>query len=153
VRNEEIIYEAGKSLIKFKSSHSIENLISEVSFVSRDILKNQPFAGAAGISDIPLKVGGGNDWTAVSNGMRVNIKMTGALSDGEYIADAVTHIFDYKSGYTTEFKLKRNMLPGDNLPRKPVIEKYAVVNTARANNDNEGTRNKVQGTREDRISR
>jgi phage protein D len=42
-------------------------------------------------------------------GMRVNIKMTGTRFEGEYIAHEVTHCFDFKNGYTTDFVLSRNM--------------------------------------------
>lgn len=44
-------------------------------------------------------------------GMRVMIKMAGEAFSGEYIADTVTHLFDYRGGYKTEFCLKRNMSP------------------------------------------
>ncbi len=44
-------------------------------------------------------------------GMRVMIKMAGESFSGEYIAESVTHQFDYKGGYKTEFSLKRNALP------------------------------------------
>jgi phage protein D len=81
-------------------------------------------------------------------GMTVTMKNIGKRYSGEYLTEWVAHEFSMDDGYITEFGLKRNMLNDDNLPRKPVIEKYAVVN-----NDNKGTRNKVQGTREDRMSR
>jgi len=42
-------------------------------------------------------------------GMRVTIKMTGEKFEGEYMAERVIHHFDRKSGYITEFELKRNM--------------------------------------------
>ncbi|QQO09018.1 phage late control D family protein [Breznakiella homolactica] len=44
-------------------------------------------------------------------GMRVTIKMVGEAFEGEYIADSVCHRFDHRSGYVTEFGLKRNMCP------------------------------------------
>ena len=44
-------------------------------------------------------------------GMRVTIKMAGEAFSGEYIADSVNHVFDYRNGYRTEFSLKRNMSP------------------------------------------
>lgn len=44
-------------------------------------------------------------------GMRVQIKMVGESFAGEYIADSVTHVFDWRRGYQTEFSLKRNMSP------------------------------------------
>lgn len=44
-------------------------------------------------------------------GMRVTVKMVGEAFSGEYVADAVTHVFDWRKGYQTEFSLKRNMSP------------------------------------------
>jgi phage protein D len=44
-------------------------------------------------------------------GMRVTIKYTGEKFSGEYIADTVTHRFDYEGGYITSFTLKRNRCP------------------------------------------
>lgn len=43
-------------------------------------------------------------------GMRVTIKMTNEDTDGEYMADTVTHTFSHMGGYKTSFTLKRNML-------------------------------------------
>jgi phage protein D len=162
VRTDEIIYEWGKSLIKFEAAQDIRKLVSGVDYIGWDYLKNESFAGNAALQDIPLKIGGPNDWTKISKGgggkfgetritlnvkdaddakkiaagilqtnsfsfgyaagggegnyklrpgMRVTIKMTGESFDGEYIADTVTHHFDYRDGYTTEFTLKRNMCP------------------------------------------
>jgi phage protein D len=39
----------------------------------------------------------------------INIKIVGEDFEGEYMANTVTHCFDRKSGYITEFALKRNM--------------------------------------------
>ena len=44
-------------------------------------------------------------------GIRVTVKMVGESFEGEYTAFEVTHKFDTRSGYTTEFALKRNMCP------------------------------------------
>jgi phage protein D len=160
VRTDEIIYERGKSLIKFKGIQSIRKVLSGIDTIGWDYLKNESFVGHASLEDIPLKVGGSKNWTGVSKGgsgkfietrinhyvkdvddakqlstgmlqnnsflfgsatgsgegnyklrpgMRIMIKMTGTSSEGEYIANEVTHRFDYQSGYTTEFSLRRNM--------------------------------------------
>ncbi len=42
-------------------------------------------------------------------GMRVTVKYVGALFEGEYTAQTVTHRFEKSVGYITEFILKRNM--------------------------------------------
>ena len=158
VRSDEIILEWGKSLIRFDAYQDIKNLVTEIDFVGWDQLKNESFTGKGTLSDLPVKVGGGTDWTGVSKGgkyascninlnmhdseeakqlaigqlqnnsylfsyasgkcegnykmrpgMRVKIKMTGESFEGEYIADSVEHKFDRRSGYITEFNLKRNM--------------------------------------------
>jgi len=44
-------------------------------------------------------------------GMRVTAKAVGESFEGEYTAFEVTHKFDTRSGYTTEFILMRNMCP------------------------------------------
>jgi phage protein D len=50
-------------------------------------------------------------------GMRVQVKQAGELFSGEYAASAVIHRYSPQEGYTTQFNLKRNMLP-DGLVRK-----------------------------------
>jgi len=44
-------------------------------------------------------------------GMRVVIKAVGEAFEGEYMCETVTHLFDRKNGYSSEFTLKRNMCP------------------------------------------
>lgn len=160
VHTDEIIFEWGKSLISFEAEQNISKLLSKVSMIGWDPLKNESFNGEASLSDLGVKVGGSKDWTKSSKGgggkwesimidnavfdaedakniakgqlqnnsclfysasgkgegnyklhagMRVNIKYTGEQFSGEYIAESVTHAFDYRSGYTTGFSLKRNM--------------------------------------------
>jgi len=159
VRNDEIIYELGKSLIKLEAVQDVSKVVSSVDYVGWDNLKNESFIGKAVLNDLTVKVGGSKDWTKVSNGgkyeanwadmalkdgedakqmalgqlqsnsflfgyargkgegnyklrpgMRVTLKMTGEAFEGEYIAEEVIHRFDRERGYSTEFKLKRNMI-------------------------------------------
>lgn len=160
IRDDEIIFEWGKSLIEFYPKQSLNGILSEVTCNIWDSEKCIAVSGTANISELPVKVGGSNDWTKVSKGgngiyihniydvqsfdeedakniamgylqknsfefmtasgkaegnykllpgMRVNIKYTGKVFEGEYIAESVTHTFDIVSGYTTSFTLKRNM--------------------------------------------
>ena len=160
VRNDEVIYEWGKSLIEFEAEETIRGLFPAMNVTGRDIGKNETFSARAGLSTLPLRVGGGRPWTELAPGpvsawegfthgarlkdteearqyaaallsnnsfrfgraqgsgegnpkllpgMRVNIKAAGAGASGEYIAMAVSHRFDYSSGYRTDFTLKRNM--------------------------------------------
>lgn len=162
VRNDEIIYEWGKSLKSFEAAQDISVLLSGVEYIGWDSLKNESFTGSAELGDVPVKVGGGSDWSAVSKGgngkyvevrvdmnckdadeakklaagrlqnnsyafgyarglaegdyklrpgMRVVVKAVGEAFEGEYMAEAVTHRFDRRNGYSSEFTLKRNMIP------------------------------------------
>jgi hypothetical protein len=162
LHNDEIIYEWGKSLIRFEGFLNTGELLTSVDCIGWDHLKNESFTGHAGLSDLPLKIGGSTDWTKVSQGgngkyaescintrlkdineakqlaigtlqqnsfrfcraegsgegnhklhpgMRVSVKMAGQPFEGEYMADTVTHHIDHHSGYSTQFTLKRNMLP------------------------------------------
>jgi phage protein D len=160
VRQDEIIYEWGKSLVSLEVTHNIQELVSGVDFIGWDNLKNESFAGKAEMKDLPVKIGGSKDWTGVSGGgngnytdtkvdlnckdtenakqlalgvlqnnsfsfgygqgvgegnyklrpgMRVTVKMAGETFEGEYMAQAVTHRIDRRTGYTTAFTLQRNM--------------------------------------------
>jgi phage protein D len=159
---DEIIYEWGKSLKSFDAAQDISGLISKAEYIGWDSLKNESFAGSSELGDIAVKIGGDNDWSAVSKGgggksvethidmnckdadeakklsagllqnnsylfgyahgkgegnyklrpgMRVVIKAVGEMFEGEYMCETVTHLFDRKNGYSSEFTLKRNMCP------------------------------------------
>lgn len=68
VRSDDVIFEWGKSLIEFYPVQSIKKLYSEVNVTSWDSAKCEAISGNAKIADIPVKVGGSNDWTKVSKG-------------------------------------------------------------------------------------
>ncbi len=68
VRNDDLIFEWGKSLIEFYPTQSLENLYSEVNVVGWDGAKCEGVTGNAKIADVPVKVGGSNDFTKVSKG-------------------------------------------------------------------------------------
>jgi phage protein D len=68
VRNDEVIFEWGKSLISFESEQSIRGLVSDYSCVGWDDAVNESFIGKSALSDLPVKVGGSNDWTKISKG-------------------------------------------------------------------------------------
>jgi phage protein D len=65
IRSDEIIYEWGKSLVKFNSKHTIKGLISEVEFSGWDSLRDESFAGRATLSDLPVRIGGEHTWRDV----------------------------------------------------------------------------------------
>jgi len=68
VRKDEVIYEWGKSLKSFEASQDISALVSGVECIGWDVQEEEPFTGEAGLEDIPVKIGGGSDWEAVSKG-------------------------------------------------------------------------------------
>jgi phage protein D len=68
VRNDEIIYEWGKSLKKFEAVQDISSLLSGVEYIGWDALKNESFVGEAVLDDIQVKIGGDNNWSALSKG-------------------------------------------------------------------------------------
>lgn len=162
VSKDEIIYEWGKSLKHFEGVVDTAELLASTDFIGWDNQKNECFSGHAGLSELPLKIGGSTDWVKASRvqggkygeiridtrlkdindakaaaagrlqwnsfcfcraegeaegdnklhaGMRVSIKMVGHPFEGEYMADTVTHQIDHVNGYSTRFKLKRNMIP------------------------------------------
>jgi phage protein D len=76
VRDDEIIYEWGKSLESFEASQNISGLISGVDYIGWDSKKNESFAGKAVLDDMPVKVGGEKNWSA-------------AVKDGEYVETQV----------------------------------------------------------------
>jgi phage protein D len=68
IRTDEIILEWGKSLISFESSLSLNHLLSRYDYVGWDSLKGESFTGGAALEDLPVKVGGDQNWTQVSKG-------------------------------------------------------------------------------------
>ena len=68
VRSDDVIFEWGKSLINFYPVQTINNLYSEVNVVGWDSAKCEGITGNAKIADVPVKVGGSNDFTKVSKG-------------------------------------------------------------------------------------
>jgi phage protein D len=66
VRSDEIIYELGKSLIKFEATLNTGNQLSSVDCIGWDSQKGESFIGTARLSDIPLTAGGSKKWTDIS---------------------------------------------------------------------------------------
>lgn len=82
VRNDEVIFEWGKSLIDFYPFCNIEEVYSECNCVGWDALKSEGITGNAKLSDIPVQVGGSNDWTKISKG-----------GDGKFIHNVIDEKF------------------------------------------------------------
>ena len=68
VRTDEVIFEWGKSLISFEAEQNVSMLLSECNYVGWDTLKNESYVGRAVLDDLPEKIGGDKNWTAISNG-------------------------------------------------------------------------------------
>lgn len=68
VRSDDVIFEWGKSLIEFYPKQNLSELYSEVNVVGWDPSKCEGITGNAKIADVPVKVGGSNDFTKVSKG-------------------------------------------------------------------------------------
>jgi phage protein D len=86
VREDEIIYEWGKSLIRFDGEQNIRGLVSGIGYLGWDPLKNESFIGEASLTDIEVKVGGGKDWTGVSKGGKGNyeeVRINQNIKDAE----------------------------------------------------------------------
>jgi hypothetical protein len=79
VRTDEIIFEWGKNLINFEAEKNIKGLVSGFDFIGWDYLKNESFISHAALSDVPVKIGGSNDWTSISKG-----------GDGKFIGSKIS---------------------------------------------------------------
>ena len=68
VRDDDVIFEWGKSLIEFNSTCNMVNLMSDCNCIGHDAIQNEDIAGSAKMSDLSVQVGGSKDWTKISKG-------------------------------------------------------------------------------------
>jgi len=68
LRNDDIVFEWGKSLISFLPVKSIRKLYSECNCVGWDSLKCEAFTSNVKVGDLSVKVGGSKNWTSCSKG-------------------------------------------------------------------------------------
>jgi phage protein D len=68
VNTHEVIYEWGKSLISFEGAQSMRYLVSGIDYIGWDPVNNESFVGSGVLADIPVKIGGSQDWTGISKG-------------------------------------------------------------------------------------
>lgn len=68
VKTDPIIYEWGKTLSSFCATQDITEVISGCTRVGWESQKLADLSGVATLTDITVKVGGGNDWTKASKG-------------------------------------------------------------------------------------
>jgi len=76
IRQDEVIYEWGKSLISLEAVQNIRDQVSGVDFIGWDNLKNESFIGKTELKDLSVKIGGSKDWTGVSKGGNGNFVET-----------------------------------------------------------------------------
>jgi len=131
VRDDEIIYEWGKSLKSFNAVQNIKKLLSGVEYIGWDSLKNESFTGDASLDDIPVKIGGDKDWSKVSKGgsgkyvetrVDMNCKDT---DEAKKLATGILQNNSYTFGYghgTVEGDYK--LRPGMRVMIKAVGEKF-----------------------------
>lgn len=68
VRDDDLVFEWGKSLIEFHSFCNIIDLLSDSNCIGHDANKNEDISGTAKLSDLPIQLGGSKDWTKISKG-------------------------------------------------------------------------------------
>jgi hypothetical protein len=68
VRKDEVIYEWGKSLIRFRGRESSREQLRKSRYIGWDPMMEKGFQGSKKTSEVNQKVGGGKDWTAAGKG-------------------------------------------------------------------------------------
>jgi hypothetical protein len=89
-RKDEIIYEWGKSLIDFEAEENIRSLVPGYTYIGWDEGNNENFSGEAAAGDIPLRIGGGRDWTGITKGggTRRSLRTEACLKDAQDAREA-----------------------------------------------------------------
>ncbi|MDR1317587.1 MAG: hypothetical protein LBK13_12015 [Spirochaetales bacterium] len=82
VRQDQIIYEWGKSLMDFEAEESIQGLVPEYTACGWDTEKTEGFSARARPADMPLRVGGASHWSGL---VRANLSAwEGMCADPRY---------------------------------------------------------------------
>ena len=132
VSNEEVILEWGKSLISFRCSENLKEQLSGCTFAGWDENNCEGITGSAGLSDIPVKVGGGKTWEDNSKGASGTWKtvfMADDLYDNE---DAKNRAIGYLQNISMEYQTgvgkcegNRHVFPGMRVTIKYVGEHFS----------------------------
>ena len=132
VSNEEVILEWGKSLISFRCSENLKEQLSGCTFAGWDENNCEGITGSAGLSDIPVKVGGGKTWEDNSKGASGTWKtvfMADDLYDNE---DAKKRAIGYLQNISMEYQTgvgkcegNRHVFPGMRVTIKYVGEHFS----------------------------
>lgn len=132
VSDEEVILEWGKSLISFRCSENLKGQLSGCTFVGWDENNCEGITGSAGLSDIPVKVGGDSSWEDNSKGASGTWKtvfMADDLYDNE---DAKKRAIGYLQNISMEYQTgvgkcegNRHIFPGMRVTMKYVGEHFS----------------------------
>ena len=132
VSDEEVILEWGKSLISFRCSENLKGQLSSCTFVGWDENNCEGITGSAGLSDIPVKVGGDSSWEDNSKGASGTWKavfMADDLYDNE---DAKNRAIGYLQNISVEYQTgvgkcegNRHIFPGMRVTIKYVGEHFS----------------------------
>ena len=132
VSDEEVILEWGKSLISFRCSENLKGQLSSCTFVGWDENNCEGITGSAGLSDIPVKVGGDSSWEDNSKGASGTWKAVFTADDLYDNEDAKNRAIGYLQNISMEYQTgvgkcegNRYIFPGMRVTIKYVGEHFS----------------------------
>ena len=132
VSDEEVILEWGKSLISFRCSENLKGQLSSCTFVGWDENNCEGITGSAGLSDIPVKVGGDSSWEDNSKGASGTWKAVFTADDLYDNEDAKNRAIGYLQNISMEYQTgvgkcegNRHIFPGMRVTIKYVGEHFS----------------------------
>ena len=132
VSDEEVILEWGKSLISFRCSENLKGQLSSCTFVGWDENNCEGITGSAGLSDIPVKVGGDSSWEDNSKGASGTWKAIFTADDLYDNEDAKNRAIGYLQNISMEYQTgvgkcegNRYIFPGMRVTIKYVGEHFS----------------------------
>ena len=132
VSDEEVILEWGKSLISFRCSENLKGQLSSCTFVGWDENNCEGITGSAGLSDIPVKVGGDSSWEDNSKGASGTWKAVFTADDVYDNEDAKNRAIGYLQNISMEYQTgvgkcegNRHIFPGMRVTIKYVGEHFS----------------------------
>ena len=128
----EVILEWGKSLISFRCSENLKGQLSGCTFVGWDENNCEGITGSAGLSDIPVKVGGDSSWEDNSKGASGTWKAVFTADDLYDNEDAKNRAIGYLQNISMEYQTgvgkcegNRYIFPGMRVTIKYVGEHFS----------------------------
>ena len=124
--------EWGKSLISFRCSENLKEQLSGCTFAGWDENNCEGITGSAGLSDIPVKVGGGKTWEDNSKGASGTWKTVFMADDVYDNEDAKKRAIGYLQNISMEYQTgvgkcegNRHIFPGMRVTIKYVGEHFS----------------------------